>query len=220
MAKIVIVGGHGKVSLLAEPRLVEAGHEVDAVIRKPEQSQEIKDTGANPVVFDVEGASVEKLTEVFTGADVIVWAAGAGGAGPDRTYGVDRDAASRSVDAAVAAGVGRFVMVSWFGARSDHGVDPADNFWHYAEAKYAADRYVMAKAPAWTILGPSLLTEDDPTGKVEIDEPFDSLKHGEVSRADVANMIVAAVARPELAGKFIRFNNGDTEIDLALDELR
>ena len=32
MAIITIIGGHGKVALLAEPKLVEAGHTVNAVI--------------------------------------------------------------------------------------------------------------------------------------------------------------------------------------------
>lgn len=218
MAKIVIAGGHGKVALIAEQLLVQAGHEVDALIRDPQQEPDIEATGAKPVVLSLEEAGVDKLAEAFDGADAVVWAAGAGGGDPARTYAVDRDGASRAVDAAAQVGIGRFIMVSWFGARADHGVDPADSFWHYAEAKYAADRYVQAKAPGWTILGPSGLTLEDPTGKIEIDDNG-SVEHGTVTRADVAALIVAAIDRPELAGKFIRFNNGDTPIDTALDAL-
>ena len=33
MSRIIILGGHGKVALLAEPLLTAAGHDVDAVIR-------------------------------------------------------------------------------------------------------------------------------------------------------------------------------------------
>jgi hypothetical protein len=40
---------------------------------------------------------------------------------PERTYAVDRDAAIRSIDAAVAAEARRYVMVSYFGAGPDQG---------------------------------------------------------------------------------------------------
>lgn len=220
MAKIVIVGGHGKVSLLAEPLLVKNGHEVDAIIRKQEQSQEITDTGANPVVLDIENATIDELAGAFEGADVVVWSAGAGGGDVSRTYAVDRDAAARTVEAANKAGVDRFVTVSWFGAQADHGIDPENDFWHYAEAKYSADRYVQAKAKNWTILGPSTLTEDDGTGAVEIALPGSNVEHGEVARADVAAMIAAVVEKPETAGKYINFNGGGTPINQALDALK
>ena len=52
--KIMIVGGHGKVALLAEPLLAKAGHEVSAVIRNPEHRAEIEEAGATPVVTDIE----------------------------------------------------------------------------------------------------------------------------------------------------------------------
>ena len=219
MAKVVIVGGHGKVALLAQPLLVEAGHEVDAIIRKSEQSEEIKQTGANPVVLDIQSASVDELAEAFKGADAVVWSAGAGGGDVSRTYGVDRDAASRTVEAANEAGVERFILVSWFGAKSEHGVDPNDSFWHYAEAKYAADRYVQARAKNWTILGPSLLTEKEGTGSVQIADPAGSVEHGEVSRANVAAMILGVLERPATAGKYINFNDGDVPVAQALDSL-
>lgn len=219
MAKVVIVGGHGKVSLLAEPLLVEAGYEVDAIIRKEEQSDAVRATGANPVVLDIEDATTKELITAFSGADAVVWSAGAGGGSPARTYAVDRDAASRAVEAANEAGVERFVMVSWFGSGPDHGADPSDGFWHYAEAKYAADRYVQARARNWTILGPSRLTEQDGTGRVQVDDPVGSVEGAEVSRSNVAAMIVGVLQRPDTAGKRIEFNDGDVPVGQALDAL-
>ncbi len=47
MANVTIIGGHGKVALLAEPLLVERGHAVNALIRRPEQSEDIVTRGAN-----------------------------------------------------------------------------------------------------------------------------------------------------------------------------
>ena len=67
MSRIVIVGGHGKVALLAAPLLVAAGHEVISVIRNPAQADDITATGASPLVLSVEDATVEVECSVFLG---------------------------------------------------------------------------------------------------------------------------------------------------------
>ena len=41
MSRIVMIGGHGKVALLAAPLLVEAGHEVISLIRNPDQADDV-----------------------------------------------------------------------------------------------------------------------------------------------------------------------------------
>ena len=115
MAVVTIIGGHGKVALLAEPLLVERGHAVNALIRRPEQSEDIVTRGANPVVTDITALSTEEMAKLFKDlhTEVLVWSAGAGGVGgPERTYAIDRDAAIRSMDAARLAGIKRYVMVS------------------------------------------------------------------------------------------------------------
>ena len=100
MSRIVMIGGHGKVALLAAPLLVEAGHEVVSLIRNPDQSADVAATGATPLVLSVEEADVAELTRVFAGAGAIVRSAGAGGKGsPERTDAVDRAAAIRSMEA-------------------------------------------------------------------------------------------------------------------------
>lgn len=212
MARILIIGGHGKVALLLEPLLVAAGHEVSAVIRRPEQAAEVADTGATPLVADITAGDVEALAELFDGQEVIVWSAGAGGGSAERTYAVDRDAAIRSMDAAAAAGARRYVMVSYFGAGPDHGVDPSDSFYAYAEAKTAADAHLRETALDWTILQPSSLTLDPPTGLINVDDERGS----HVPRADVAAVIAASIAEPTTIGKTIRFNTGDLPIAQAL----
>ena len=161
MSRIVMIGGHGKVALLAAPLLVDAGHEVVSLIRNPDHSADVAATGATPLVLSVEEADVAELTRVFAGADAIVWSAGAGGkGGPERTDAVDRAAAIRSMEAAAAAGVTRYVMVSFLTA---YGEVPDDHpLRAYAIAKIAADRHLQTTDLAWTILGPGLLTLDEP----------------------------------------------------------
>ncbi|PJI93664.1 SDR family oxidoreductase [Luteimicrobium subarcticum] len=218
MADIVIVGGHGKVALLLEPLLVARGDSVRALIRNPDHAEEVRALGAEPVLADVENLLTPELADLFHGADAIVWSAGAGGGSADRTYAVDRDAAVRTIDAAEQAGVGRYVMVSYLGAGPDHGVDPDDAFYAYAEAKAAADQHLRRSELAWTIVAPGTLTLDPGTGRIEAGSPDDGTAPdgGSVPREDVAAVVAAVLPRPDTSGRFIGFVSGDVPIEDAV----
>ena len=214
MSRVIIIGGHGKVALLAAPLLVADGHDVTSVVRNPEHVRDVEATGATAAVLDLENASTEQIADLVRGSDVVVWSAGAGGGNPERTYAVDRDAAIRSMEATAQAGVERYVMVSYFGAGADHGV-PADNPFHaYADAKSAADAHLEATDLAWTILRPSALTLDAATGHIE---SGDGVVAGRVSRDNVAHVLRSVVAHPEpTARRVIAFNDGPRPIDAVI----
>ena len=212
MARILIVGGHGKVALLLAPVLVGRSDEVTAVIRNPDHADGVRATGAVPVVFDVEHEGRERLAELIAGHDAVVWSAGAGGGSAARTRAVDFEAAVRSMDAAKDAGVPRYVMVSYFNSSPQHGVPASNSFHAYAEAKAAADEYLRATTLDWTVLGPSALTLGEGTGRIDA-AAADS---GEVSRANVALVIAQSLAEPATIGRTIRFNDGETPIAQAL----
>ena len=208
MARIVILGGHGKIALLAAPLLTQRGDTVTAVIRNPQHADDVAATGAVPHVADIEQLDAHGIAEILVGHDAVVWSAGAGGGDPQRTLAVDRDAAIRSMEAAQLAGVPRYVMVSYFRSSPEHGVPPENSFFHYAEAKAAADEHLRASALDWTVLGPSALTLGEATGR--IDAQADA--SGEVSRADVAAVIAATLADDSTVRRTIRFNAGDVPI--------
>lgn len=211
MSRVTVIGGHGKVALLAAPLLVADGHEVTSVVRNPEHVADVEATGATAAVLDIEHASTDEVAVLLRGSDVVVWSAGAGGGSPERTYAVDRDAAIRSMDAAAQAGVGRYVMVSYFGAGPDHGVPEDNGFYAYAEAKSAADEHLQGTDLAWTILRPSSLTTDAATGHIETGE---GVVAGQVSRDNVAHVIRAVVEHPEsTARRILPFNDGFRPID-------
>ncbi|WP_431778414.1 NAD(P)H-binding protein [Microbacterium aurantiacum] len=208
MSRVLLIGGHGKIALLLEPLLVDRGDTVTAVIRNPDHDAEVAATGAHPLVADVQSFDVDQLTNLVSGNDAVVWAAGAGGGDPERTRAVDRDAAIRSIDAAVAAGVGRYVMVSYFGAGPDHGVPEDNDFYAYAEAKAAADTHLRESGLDYTIVAPSSLTLDEPTGRIDVRAE----ESGSVARADVAAVIAAVLADDRTIGRTISFNTGDQPI--------
>ena len=168
MARIVVIGGHGKVALQLARILTERGDEVSSVFRNPDHSDDVAATGATPVVADIEQLDTDALAGLLAGHDAVVFSAGAGGGNPARTYAVDRDAAIRVIDAAARAGVRRFVMVSYFGAGPDHGVPQDNSFFAYAEAKAAADAHLRASGLDWTVLGPGRLTLEPATGRIEL----------------------------------------------------
>lgn len=208
MARILLIGGHGKVALRLAPLLAGRGDDVTSVIRNPDHEAEVAATGAVPLVADIEVFDTDQLTNLVSANDAVVWSAGAGGGDADRTYAVDRDAAIRSIDAAVAAGVRRYVMVSYFGARTDHGVEPDNSFFAYAEAKAAADQHLRASGLDWTIVAPSGLTLDPPTGRIDVAAETSAT----VSRADVAAVIDAVLQDDTTIGRTIRFNSGEVPI--------
>lgn len=212
MARILIFGGHGKVAMLLEHLLAMRGDQVTAVIRNAGQIGDVRAKGADPVVFDVESASHEEMATLLADHDAVVWSAGAGSGSPERTRAVDFEAATRSMDAATDAGVFRYVMVSYFGSSPEHGIPASDSFFAYAEAKAAADEYLRASALDWTVLGPSRLGPEEPTGRIDAIAETS----GDVSRADVARVIAQALVEPATIRRTIRFNYGNQPIAEAL----
>jgi uncharacterized protein YbjT (DUF2867 family) len=214
MSRIVVVGGHGKISRLLTPMLVSNGDEVVSVFRNPGHRSDVEALGAEAFVCDVEPASIADLVPAMTGADAVVFAAGAGpGSGAARKYTVDYEASVKSAAAAEEAGVSRFVQVSAIGV--DEGPDPrTDEVWAaYVEAKRDADAALRRSGLAWTILRPGRLTDDEPTGLVRLAE---HTERDSIPRADVAAVIAAVLTFPETAGHTWDLTSGETPIPAAV----
>ncbi len=214
MTRIAIIGGHGKVALHLSSLLADEGHSVTSFIRNPDHADDVAGTGATPSVLDVENATTAEIAGVLKDHDAVVWSAGAGGGNPERTYAVDRDAAIRSIYAAVQAGVQRYVMVSYLGAGKDHGVPEDNGFFAYAEAKAAADDHLRGSDLAWTILGPGALTDKPGSGLIDVDPSPEGSR--ETSRSNTAIVAAAVLDLPETAGKTIEFCDGTLPIAAAL----
>jgi uncharacterized protein YbjT (DUF2867 family) len=210
--RIVIAGGHGKIALILERLLSQRGDSVVGFIRNPEQAADLDATGAEPVVVDLENASVDEVAAHLRGADAVVFAAGAGpGSGAARKETVDRDAAILVADAAQTAKVKRYVMISAMGADAeapDEAGDPV--FVAYLRAKGAADDNVRARrALDSTIVRPGHLTNDPGTGRVTI---ADDTGRGDIPREDVAAVLLAVLDTPGTAGQMFEVISGDTPI--------
>ena len=214
MASIVIAGGHGKIALRLAKLLSDSGHEVRALIRNVKHADDVREAGAVPVEGDLEVK--EDYSDWVRGADVVVFAAGAGpGSGPERKRTVDLGAAIKLRDAAVAEGATRYLMVSSMGAG-----DPAsasEEMRPYQEAKHDADEAVMASDLVWTIVRPGGLTDDPGAGTVSVAESLG--RYGQVTRDDVAAVLAGCLDEPATERRVFEVLAGDTPIAQALAQL-
>ncbi|GAA3861318.1 NAD(P)H-binding protein [Streptomyces sedi] len=215
--RTVIAGGHGKIARRLEKLLSGRGEQVAGLIRKQEQAGALLAAGAEPVVCDLEEATVEEVARHLAGADAAVFAAGAGpGSGMARKETVDRAAATLFADAAEHAGVRRLVVVSAMGVDDEPpaGTDPV--FAAYLRAKGAADADIRARQGLfWTILRPGRLTDDPGTGRVRLAPRLD---YGSVTRDDVAGVLAALLERPSAVGLTLDLVGGETPIATAVAE--
>lgn len=210
-----IAGGHGQIARILTRQLAARGDTVHGIIRKEEQVADLEDDGATPVVLDLETCEVSELTEAISGADAVVFAAGAGpGSGAERKWTVDHAAAAKLMAAAEAAGVDRYVMISAMG--TDDPPTDDDVFSVYLRAKARADHDLMASSLAWTVVRPGRLTDDAGEGRVALARHVD---RGRIPREDVASVIRACLDEPRTSGHVFEVVGGDTPIDEAVDGL-
>ena len=212
--RIVIAGGHGRIALLLARRLAGRGDQVTGLVRNPAHRRDVADTGAHPVVTDLESITVDALAGQLAGADAAVFAAGAGpNSGVARKDTVDRAAAVLLADAAARAGVHRYLLVSSMGVEDPPAPD-ADEVWAaYLRAKKAAEDAVTATALAWTVLRPGGLTDTPATGRVRLER---HVPRGTVGRDDVAAVLVALLDSPATSGHILELTAGDTDVAAAV----
>ncbi|KAG5721205.1 UPF0659 protein [Termitomyces sp. T112] len=227
--KVVIIGGHGNVSLRLT-KLLTPTHRVKSVIRTLDYQDDIKDLSAEPVLLSLEDSPVIDFTTLFEGQDVVYFSAGAGGKGGEaRTKKVDYEGALKVFDAieGVQGPKPRLILVSAIDIRDSDKI-PA----HYNEQDIAISKRVRGAIPAymhwkyeadknlakrdafkWTILRPAGLTNNPGTGNAAIGRTH----LGTIARDDVAKVLALLVDREDAAGLALDVVGGDTPIEASLD---
>jgi nucleoside-diphosphate-sugar epimerase len=214
--RIAIAGGHGQIARQLSRVLADGGHEPVALIRTAEHETDVVAAGAGALVIDLERCDDAELAEALTGCDAVVFAAGSGpGSSPERKLSVDRDGAILLADAAVQAGIRRFVMVS---SRRADSFDPDsdDIFQIYLRAKSEADAAVRGNDQLdFTIVRPGTLTDDAPTGRVRTGEDVE----GSIPRGDVAALLATLLTTGAGVGVQFEVVSGETAIGEAVAAL-
>jgi uncharacterized protein YbjT (DUF2867 family) len=120
---------------------------------------------------------------------------------------MDYGGAVKLISAAQQAGIRRYVIVSSTGANSDEPGD--DTFSVSLRAKGRADDAVRASGLDATVVRPGGLTNDAGTGRVRLAA---SVLRGQVSRDDVAAVLVAVLDSPNTIGRTVDLIGGDTPV--------
>lgn len=210
--KITIAGGHGQIAMLLHPILKRKGHEVRGLIRKEEQSDELRKAGAEPVVCDIEES--DDISDAVGQADAVLFAAGAGpGSGAERKFTVDRDGAIKLIEAAKKNDISRYVMISAMGLDEPRGNAV---FQAYQKAKAEADEALRNSGLDYTIIKPGRLTDEPGTGQVAL---APELPRAEISRQDVAEVLAEVLETPQTAGYEFDLTSGKTPISEAVENV-
>jgi uncharacterized protein YbjT (DUF2867 family) len=221
MARVAIIGAHGKVGMELMRELYDNGDDFVGIARGEEHAEDIFRLGGEGVRLDLEATDAATLARALEGCDAVVFTAGAGaGSGVERKRTVDYGASVLSVQAAQAAGIRRFVQISAAGVDdpATMTVVPDPQWAAYVEAKRDADAELRASGLDWTILRPTTLTTGDGTGLVELAEHVDRA-NGSVPRADVAATVIAVLANPGSVGKQWELTGGSTPVAEAVSRL-
>ncbi len=213
--RIVIAGAHGQVARQLGRLVTDAGHHAVGLVRNPEHVPDLQHDGVEAVLVDLESTDVAELTTALEGADAVVFAAGGGADGdPARKETVDKGAAIMLADAAEAAGVRRYVMLSAMGT-DQADPDSEEVFQVYLRAKQAADEDLRSRDLDWTVVKPGRLSDDVPTGHVQVGE----LEPGAVTRGDVAHVLAEVLEARNTIGKTFEVLAGDLPVAEAVARL-
>jgi uncharacterized protein YbjT (DUF2867 family) len=215
--RVVIAGGHGQVARRLERLLVTAGHTAVGIVRSPDHVDDVQAAGAEALLCDLEATDLDAVAAHLEGADAVVFAAGAGpGSGIPRKQTVDRDTSVLMADAAERAGVSRFVQISSMGAGAPPRPGTDETFAAYLRAKTEAEEDLRRRDLDWTVLRPGGLTNAPGTGRVRLEA---SVPRGQISRDDVAAVIVDLLSHARGVGQTLELVAGDMPIEQAIEQL-
>lgn len=211
--RVLIAGANGKIGRHLVQQMANSCHTARAMVRKSEQAAELEQLGAaETVVADLE----EDCSHALKDCDAVVFTAGSGPhTGPEKTIDVDQNGAIRLMDAAEAAGVKRFILVS--SMRADAPEKAPEKIHHYLRAKHKADEHLRASSLDFTLVRPGPLTNDPGTGKVELSARLD--RTGSIPREDVASVLLATLDADNTIHQSFDLLSGDHSIVESLPRL-
>lgn len=216
MTRIAIVGGHGQVARQLHPLLLEAGHTPVALVRRPEQAEELRAQGVETRMLDIERDDAGAFGAAFDGCHAVVFAAGGGPDGNiERKRTVDLEGTLKSLEGAKQAGIHRFVQLSAIDVDKPVADDTPDVWKAYVAAKRDSDAAVRDSGLDWTIIRPGRLTDEPGTGQVALGP---DVERAEVPRADVAAVIAEVLHTGGGIGKQWNLVSGPTPVGDAVPD--
>lgn len=218
--KVLIIGANGKVGKrISQKMSASEKFQPTAFIRKEEQRPYFEKMGVEVVVESLEN-SPEAIGGVVKNYDAVVFTAGSGGnTGAEKTMEIDLDGAIKAINAAEEHGVKRFVMVSASQSDNRSYWGKAEGMKPYYIAKHYADKELKRSNLDYTILRPTLLTDDEEEGKIKMGNS-DAKVGSKIPRAAVAASVLAVLNNENTYGKVIEMSEGEDEIAAAVAKIQ
>ncbi|AJD91211.1 hypothetical protein JMA_18940 [Jeotgalibacillus malaysiensis] len=211
---VLVIGANGTTGRLTIDKLAKRNkYYARGMVRKESQFEEIEKLGGLPVLGDLENDFEQAFEEV----DAVIFAAGSGGhTGDDKTKSIDEEGAIRAIDLSVKKGIKKFVMLSAIGAGDLSTMEISDDMKAYYHAKHNADKHLENSGLNYSIIRPGLLTDNKETGKIRAAEILTDRK-GDITRADVATVLVLALEHENLNNKAVEILNDEEDMITALN---
>ena len=208
---VLVAGATGKTGSLVVAQLKAKGYPVRAFVRSAEKAAERLGADVEAVVGDLRDPA--SIAAALDGVGVVVNAAGSGvpAADDNMPEHVDFEGARNLADAAAAASVGHYVLISSMGAtQDDHQLNRLFNnilIW-----KRKGEEAVAASGIPYTVIRPGGLNDGPGNEQTVIFEQGDlpGLEKA-ISRADVARVTVAAVKDEKARNKVFEIYARDGE---------
>jgi uncharacterized protein YbjT (DUF2867 family) len=200
---VVVAGSTGRTGQLVVKHLKEEGYEVRAMVRSMEKGKRVLAEDIAMVQADV--TKPDTLPPLLEGADFVISAIGSGKASPEV---VDYDGSVALIDAAKAAGVKKFVMVTSGGVTwRFHPLNwTGDNVLKW---KRKAEIHLRASGLAHVIVRPNGGLKDEPANTYKITFTQTDKFGGKISRDDVAVVCVKALGYQEADNKTFEIQKDD-----------
>lgn len=197
---VLVFGGNRATGLEVVKLLKARGETVTVAVRASSDTGALRALGVATVVADAMDAEQVRAA-VAAGRYAAVVSTLGGGRG-DRSRRPDFEGNRNAIDAARAAGVRRFVLVSVVGTGDSRGTAPAASrrfLKTVIELKGRAEDHLRASGLDYTIIRPGGLGDVKPTGTAVLAE--DPQAFSFIARGDLAALVVQALGDPATVGK-------------------
>lgn len=212
--RVVVVGGTSKTGIAAIRLAQDAGYDVVGTTRSLQRAQDRYGTDINWAVVDIK--KPDTIKAAFEGADYIISSIGSlEPTGDNRPENVDYKGVVNMVDAAIAAGVKRFVLISSAGAGGDVRNRLNYIFNNILVWKWLGEDYLRDSDMESAILRPGNLN-DEPGGVTGVDllQIDSTANRRQIPRADVAAVSVHCMESADCKNKtFEMFSDLEGAVD-------
>ncbi len=195
----LIFGGTGRTGLEIARRLRQRGDQVTVVARV---SSDISDLEAIEIkIVNADAFNVKELKDAMASARCCKAICSLGNR-PGAERKIDYEGVRNAVDAAEAASITRFILISSLGCGDSRPALSERALKFLGDVclrKTQGEDYLKSSGLDWTIIRPGGLSSDPPTGKAVLSE--DPLSFGTIRRGDVARLSVLCLDDSDTIGR-------------------